>query len=108
MRSYRPLEVRRLNAGIRPKVGTAAFAQRSAPCAHAAPPGERPERGTMFVIRTVPASGRPAPGWPRNMARAGRVLVPGRAEHDERRGHDLDPAQRDEDPGVDGHGARCG
>jgi hypothetical protein len=38
------------------------------------------------------------------MARAGRVLVPGRKEHDERGGHDLDPAEHDEDTGVDGDG----
>src|SRR5690349_18030045 len=42
--------------------------------------------------------------WPwagRVMAGTGRVLESGRVEHDER-GHDLDPAQRDEDGGVDG------
>ena len=38
---------------------------------------------------------------------AGRVLVPGRIEHDECRGHDLDPAERDEDAGVDGDGPCC-
>src|SRR4029077_15249869 len=35
---------------------------------------------------------------------AGCVLVPGRKQHDEGRGHDLDPAEHDEHPGVDGDG----
>jgi hypothetical protein len=39
---------------------------------------------------------------------ARRVLVMRRIEHDQCRGHDLDPAERDEDVGVDGDGACCG
>ena len=39
--------------GARPKVRTAAFAQRSVACARATPPGERPERSEESpVIRS--------------------------------------------------------
>src|SRR5579871_3623042 len=47
-------------------------------------------------------------GLPREMAWAGRVLVPGRVEHDQCRCQDLDPAERDEDASVDGDGTCCG
>jgi hypothetical protein len=36
---------------------------------------------------------------------AGRVLVPGRTDHDQCRGHDLDPAEHDEHAVADGDGA---
>jgi hypothetical protein len=36
------------------------------------------------------------------MARALRVLVPGRIDHDERGRHDLDAAEHNEDAGANG------
>jgi hypothetical protein len=39
---------------------------------------------------------------------ASLVLVPSRIAHDQHRGHDLDPAEHDEDASVNGDGLCCG
>jgi len=49
-----------------------------------------------------------AVGWRGRWTGHGVVLVPGRVERDECRGHDLDPAEHDEDADVNGDGTCCG
>ena len=86
---------------------TGTYPRRALPCPAGvveAAAGRPAPPGTRLVSRAVRPDGRPGRGLAGQMDRAGPVPVPGRADHDECRGHDLDPAEHDEHAGVNGDG----
>src|SRR5690348_17158079 len=77
-------------------------------CAAVAAPADAVMASPSGASLEVPVPMLVVAGLARLMDWARRVLVPSRIAHDECRGHDLDPAERDEDAGVDGDGTCCG
>ena len=75
----------------------AAPADRSESCPPPAFTGSQPSCPVLVAILALGRRGR--------RAEAGCVLIPSRIQHDQCRGHDLDPAEHDEHAGVDRDGA---